>query len=297
MAGLSGSFPFKSLLSQSSAASTTTSPAAAPTSSSSTTPFRTSTPSLPISSSFNSNAFKLRLHKSNSLRLVFSFPVSSPIRTSVFARLGGAPRSSGPPDSKRSNDEFGLDVSAIRSNNVRLIDAQQNMVGVVSKAQAIQMAEDAELDLVVLSPDADPPVVRIMDYNKYRYELQKKKRGQQKKSAATRMDLKELKMGYNIDQHDYSVRLKAAKKFLKDGDKVKVIVNLKGRENEFRNIAIELIRRFQEEVGELATEEAKNFRDRNIFIVLVPNKAVLQKAQEPPKKKDKPAVNEVSAGV
>uniref|UniRef100_A0A9I9CIG6 Translation initiation factor 3 C-terminal domain-containing protein n=1 Tax=Cucumis melo TaxID=3656 RepID=A0A9I9CIG6_CUCME len=267
MAGLSGSFPFKSLLSQSSAASTTTSPAAAPTSSSSTTPFRTSTPSLPISSSFNSNAFKLRLHKSNSLRLVFSFPVSSPIRTSVFARLGGAPRSSGPPDSKRSNDEFGLDVSAIRSNNVRLIDAQQNMVGVVSKAQAIQMAEDAELDLVVLSPDADPPVVRIMDYN------------------------------YNIDQHDYSVRLKAAKKFLKDGDKVKVIVNLKGRENEFRNIAIELIRRFQEEVGELATEEAKNFRDRNIFIVLVPNKAVLQKAQEPPKKKDKPAVNEVSAGV
>ncbi|TYJ96403.1 translation initiation factor IF-3 [Cucumis melo var. makuwa] len=171
------------------------------------------------------------------------------------------------------------------------------LVGVVSKAQAIQMAEDAELDLVVLSPDADPPVVRIMDYNKYRYELQKKKRGQQKKSAATRMDLKELKMGYNIDQHDYSVRLKAAKKFLKDGDKVKVIVNLKGRENEFRNIAIELIRRFQEEVGELATEEAKNFRDRNIFIVLVPNKAVLQKAQEPPKKKDKPAVNEVSAGV
>lgn len=160
------------------------------------------------------------------------------------------------------------------------------------------MAEDAELDLVVLSPDADPPVLRIMDYNKYRYELQKKKRGQQKKSAATRMDLKELKMGYNIDEHDFSVRMRAAKKFLKDGDKVKVIVNLKGRENEFRNIAIELIRRFQEEIGELATEEAKNFRDRNIFIVLVPNKAILQKAQEqPPKKNDKPAVNEVSASV
>ncbi|KAL7229622.1 hypothetical protein ACSBR2_008183 [Camellia fascicularis] len=84
-----------------------------------------------------------------------------------------------------------------------------------------------------------------MDYNKYRYELQKKKREQQKKSIANRVDLKELKMGYNID-----VRLKAARKFLNDGDKVKIIVNLKGRENEFRNNAIELIRRFQNDVGE-----------------------------------------------
>lgn len=171
------------------------------------------------------------------------------------------------------------------------------MVGIVSKAQAFKMAEDAELDLVILSPDADPPVVRIMDYNKYRYEQQKKKRDQQKKSAASRMDLKELKMGYNIDVHDYSVRLKAAQKFLKDGDKVKVIVNLKGRENEFRNNAIELIRRFQNDIGELATEENKNFRDRNIFIVLVPNKAVAQKSQEPPKKKDNSVENEVSASV
>lgn len=136
-----------------------------------------------------------------------------------------------------------------------------------------------------------------MDYNKFRYEQQKKKRGQQKKSAASRMDLKELKMGYNIDQHDYDVRLRAARKFLKDGDKVKVIVNLKGRENEFRNNAIELLRRFQNDVGELATEESKNFRDRNAFITLVPNKALLQKAQEPPKKKDKSAADEVSAGV
>lgn len=170
------------------------------------------------------------------------------------------------------------------------------MVGIVTKFQALQMAEDAELDLVILSPDADPPVVRIMDYNKYRYELQKKKKDQQKKSAAGRMDLKELKMGYNIDVHDYSVRLKAAQKFLKDGDKVKVMVNLKGRENEFRNNAIELLRRFQNDLGELATEENKNFRDRNIFIILVPNKATLQKAQEQPKKKDKTA-NEVSASV
>ncbi|PSS08351.1 Translation initiation factor IF-3 like [Actinidia chinensis var. chinensis] len=114
--------------------------------------------------------------------------------------------------------------------------------------------------------------------------------------TASKMDLKELKMGqlkwYNIDIHDYTVR---AKKFLKDGDKVKVIVNLKGRENEFRNNAIELIRRFQNDVGELAIEASKNFRERNIYIILTPNKAVLQKAQEPPKQNE--TVNEVSAGV
>ncbi|KAF9614641.1 hypothetical protein IFM89_019618 [Coptis chinensis] len=185
-----------------------------------------------------------------------------------------------------------VDVSTIRSPSVRLIDAQQNMVGVVSKGEAIRMAEEAELDLVILSPDADPPVVKIMDYNKYKYEQQKKKKEQQKKSSASRMDMKELKMGYNIDVHDYTVRLKAAQKFLNDGDKVKVIVQLKGRENEFRNIAIELIKRFQNDIGELGTEEAKNFRERNIFLVLLPNKAIQQRIQEQPKRKEKSVTDE-----
>ncbi|XP_061365115.1 translation initiation factor IF3-4, chloroplastic-like, partial [Gastrolobium bilobum] len=235
--------------------------------------------------------------KSNSR---FLSPISLTVAASVTARYGGDSR---PSD---SDEDRSLDISALRSASVRLIDANQNMVGVVSKIQALQMAQDAELDLVIVSPDADPPVVKMIDYNKYRFELQKKKRGQQKKSAvnhSNRVDLKELKMGFNIDQHDYSVRLKAARKFLKDGDKgctnflVKIIVNLKGRENEFRNIAIELIKLFQSDVGQLATEESKSFRDRNIFIVMVPSKADLQKTQEPPKERDKSAADEVSAGV
>ncbi|KAL3535139.1 hypothetical protein ACH5RR_003600, partial [Cinchona calisaya] len=102
---------------------------------------------------------------------------------------------------------------------------------------------------------------------------------------------------FNIDVHDYSVRLRQAQKFLKDGDKVKIIVNLKGRENEFRNNAIELLGRFQNDLGELATQENKNFRDRNMFVILVPNKTVLQKAQEEPKKKEKSVAAEVSASV
>ncbi|CAN7060234.1 unnamed protein product [Brassica rapa subsp. trilocularis] len=218
---------------------------------------------------------------------------------------GGGYRFSG--DSRRGRPkeaevDEALDIASIRSATVRLIDGQQNMLGLVSKDEAVRRAEDAELDLVILSPDADPPVVKMMDYSKYRYEQQKKKKDQQKKT--TRMDLKELKMGYNIDQHDYSVRMKAAQKFLQDGDKVvKVIVSMKGRENEFRNIAIELLRRFQTEVGELATEESKNFRDRNLFIILVPNKEMIKKPQEPSSRKKKkiaaenealPAENEVS---
>ncbi|KAL5547555.1 hypothetical protein UlMin_002786 [Ulmus minor] len=262
-------------------------------------PSRTSL--LPISSS-DSKLFGRRFRNPKLINFyTLSSTVSSPI-TARYGGGGGGSRYSGP-NSRRSwqsepDDDQALDMSAIRSDSVRLIDDKQNMVGVVSKAEAARIAEEAELDLVILSPDADPPVVKIMDYNKYRYEQQKRKRDQQKKSAASRMDLKELKMGYNIDQHDYSVRLKAARKFLKDGDKVKVIVNLKGRENEFRNIAIELIKRFQNDVGELGTEESKNFRDRNIAIVMVPNKAILQKAQEPPKKKDNSATeSEVSASV
>ncbi|CAN4113252.1 unnamed protein product [Withania somnifera] len=243
--------------------------------------------------SLNSSIFGLRFHIPH-FRSCCSLIYYS---ATVSARYGGGGGRGGgfrPPP--RSEEDEALDISSIRSDKVRLIDDKQNMLGIVSKMEALQRAEDASLDLVILSPEADPPVVRMMDYNKYKYELQKKKKEQQKKNAANRMDLKELKMGYNIDSHDYSVRLKAAQKFLKDGDKVKVIVNLKGRENEFRNNAIELLRRFQNDVGELATEENKNFRDRNVFIVLVPNKAIVQKGSEQPKKKEKPAT-EVSASV
>nr|XP_043619539.1 translation initiation factor IF3-4, chloroplastic-like isoform X2 [Erigeron canadensis] len=190
------------------------------------------------------------------------------INVGISCRYGGG-SSSRLQDSKQNNnsdaaDDQALDVSSIRSNTVRLIDDQQNMVGIVSKISAIQMAEDAELDLVILSPDADPPVVKLMDYNKYRYEQQKKKKEQQKKNAALRMDQKELKMGYNIDVHDYSVRLRAAKKFLIDGDKLGIV-------------------------------ESNNLRDKNMFMVLIPNKLAVQK--ESPKKKEKSTRKEVPASI
>ncbi|KAG2662202.1 hypothetical protein PVAP13_1KG534300 [Panicum virgatum] len=147
-----------------------------------------------------------------------------------------------------------LDIERIESSTVRLLDEQKRMVGVVSVSEAVQIADDNDLILAILSLDGDPPVLRLFeerDYKKHRYEQQKKKKIQQKRSVAKRMGLKELKMGYNIDVHDYSVRLKAARKFLKAGDKVKIIVNLKGRENLYKKEAIELLRRFQNDVGEV----------------------------------------------
>lgn len=172
-----------------------------------------------------------------------------------------------------------LDIQSLRSSSVRLIDAEKKMVGIVSTSKSIQMAEDAGLDLVIISANAEPPVVKIMDYSKYKYEQQKKKREQQKKSAASRVDVKELKMGYNIDTHDYAIRLKAAQRFLKDGDKVKVIVQLKGRENIFRDNALRLMERFQGDIGEMAIVETKNIADKNMFMMLGPNKRLIEKIQ------------------
>ncbi|GJM87109.1 hypothetical protein PR202_ga03033 [Eleusine coracana subsp. coracana] len=173
-----------------------------------------------------------------------------------------------------------LDIEQIESSTVRLLDEQKRMVGVVSVNEAVQIADDNDLILDHMN------AFLLVLYRKHKYEQQKKKKIQQKRSVAKRMGLKELKMGYNIDVHDYTVRLKAAKKFLKAGDKVKIMVNLKGRENLYKKEAIELIRRFQNDVGELATEESKNFMERNIYVVLVPNKIAIQKEQDELNKKD-----------
>ncbi|CAM6129989.1 unnamed protein product [Calypogeia fissa] len=210
----------------------------------------------------------------------------------VMARSGGGgggqpyrpPRiSSGPRRGPNQQQDSGRDDGPLMNTDirvpyVRLLDEEQNMVGVVSTSEALQRSRDAELDLVMISPDADPPVVRIMDYSKYRYELQKKKREAQKKAAANRQVLKELKMRYNIDTHDYAVRQRAAQRFLKDGDKVKVVCQFKGREMDFKDLAVKLFQRFQEEIGALAVVETKiSLEGKTMFMVLAPNKATIEK--------------------
>jgi translation initiation factor IF-3 len=163
---------------------------------------------------------------------------------------------------------------------LRVLDENKEMIGVMSTDEALEMAEEQDLDLVVMSPDADPPLARIMNYSKYKYEKEKKDREQRKKAAATRVTIKELKMRYNIDTHDYGVRLRSAQKFLEAGDKVKVICQFRGRENDFREMGREMFERFLEDVGECGTLENKpNMEGNSMTMLIAPTVAKGDKVQ------------------
>ena len=137
----------------------------------------------------------------------------------------------------------------IRAKEVRLIDAEGNNVGVVPTSKALAMAEEAELDLVVISANQAPPVAKILNYGKYRYELEKKAKEAKKKQHT--VDIKEVKVRYKIDTHDYEVRLKNIRKFISQGNKVKLVVMLRGREMQHSNLAVDLANRF---IADLAND-------------------------------------------
>ena len=176
----------------------------------------------------------------------------------------------------RRGGRVAMDRGPLRNENidlpeVRVIDdATKEVIGVMSSDDALDVAEEAGLDLVLMSPEANPPVCRLMNYSKYKYEQEKKARETRKRAAATKVELKELKMRYNIDVHDYGVRLKAAKKFLEGGDRVKVICQFRGRENEFRDLGRDMFVRFVEDVGEdLGTMEGNPSMEGNRMVMSI----------------------------
>ena len=176
----------------------------------------------------------------------------------------------------RRGSRVAMDRGPLRNENidlpeVRVIDdATKEVIGVMSSDDALDVAEEAGLDLVLMSPEANPPVCRLMNYSKYKYEQEKKQRETRKRAAATKVELKELKMRYNIDVHDYGVRLKAAKKFLDGGDRVKVICQFRGRENEFRDLGRDMFVRFVEDVGEdLGTMEGNPSMEGNRMVMTI----------------------------
>ena len=114
-------------------------------------------------------------------------------------------------------------------------DGKDEMLGVMSKEEALARAEDYEMDLIVVSPDANPPVCKIINYDKLRYELEKKEKAKKKNQSV--QELKEVKLSYKIDTHDYEVRKRATLKFLTKGDKVKASIRFKGREMAHRQLA------------------------------------------------------------
>lgn len=156
----------------------------------------------------------------------------------------------------------------IRSKEVRLIDENGVNHGVVPTSKALQMAEDADLDLVLISPNQAPPVAKILDYGKYKYELAKKAKEAKKKQHV--VEIKEVKVRYKIDVHDYEVRLKSVRKFISQGNKVKIVVMLRGREMQHSNLAFELANRFLADLSDdpIQVEKKPMLEGRNVTLYL-----------------------------
>ncbi len=157
----------------------------------------------------------------------------------------------------------------ITAAEVRLVDADGEMRGVVSISEAMELAVEAGMDLVELSPNAEPPVCKILDYGKYKYE-QQKKANQARKRQKT-VDVKEVKMSPRIEKNDYEVKMRNAKRFLDNGDKVKVSMRFRGREMAHQDIGRELFAKMIEEFGDTITIELQpKFEGRQMIMVVAP---------------------------
>jgi translation initiation factor IF-3 len=154
---------------------------------------------------------------------------------------------------------------------VRLIDDAGEMVGVVSTVEALRRAEDLGLDLVEVSPTATPPVCKILDYGKFKYEAQKKANAARKKQRV--IEVKEIKMRPNIDDNDYAIKMRKIHQFLEEGDKVKVTLRFRGRELAHQDLAMSLLERLRDEVGELAkVEQFPRMEGRQMVMVMAPTR-------------------------
>jgi len=155
----------------------------------------------------------------------------------------------------------------IRYPKIRAIDTDGTQLGIIAPQEALRIAEEKELDLVLVSDKADPPVCRIMDYGKYKFEQEKKAREARKKQHTA--DVKEVKMRYKIDDHDYQVRVNAARRFLKSGDKVKATITFRGREIQHANLAEDLLKRMAKDLQDVAeVQQAPKREGRNMMMLL-----------------------------
>ncbi len=159
----------------------------------------------------------------------------------------------------------------IRFPNIRVIDTDGGQLGIITPQEALRIAEEKELDLVLVSDKADPPVCRIMDYGKYKFEQEKKAREARKKQHTA--DVKEVKMRYKIEDHDYQVRVNQAERFLKSGDKVKATITFRGREIQHSDLAEDLLKRMAIDLEALAeVQQAPKREGRNMMMLLSPKK-------------------------
>jgi translation initiation factor IF-3 len=154
-------------------------------------------------------------------------------------------------------------------NQLRLVDERGDMVGIVSRNEALDMAADAGLDLVEIAPNADPPVCKILDFGKYKYEEQKKKNEAKKKQKV--IEVKEVKFRPSIDDHDYDVKMRSMLKFIGEGDKVKVTMRFRGRELAHQEIGMDVLMRVKGDLDAIAkVEQFPRMEGRQMTMVVSP---------------------------
>ncbi len=159
----------------------------------------------------------------------------------------------------------------IRDKEIRLIGENGEQLGIMSAREAMKLAEEAELDLVKIAPTAKPPVCKIIDYGKYRYELARKEKEAKKKQKV--VELKEIRLSPNIDLNDLNTKMNAAKKFLSKGDKVKITLRFRGREMAHMNASKHILDDFAESLSDTAVvEKAPKVEGRSISMVLAEKK-------------------------
>ncbi|TMW71678.1 translation initiation factor IF-3 [Alteribacter natronophilus] len=158
---------------------------------------------------------------------------------------------------------------SIRAREVRLVGANGDQIGVKSKREALEMAQNANLDLVLVAPNAKPPVCRIMDYGKFRYEQQKKEKEARKNQKI--INTKEVRLSPNIEEHDFNTKLKNARKFLSKGDKVKAAIRFRGRAITHSELGKVVLERLAKECSDISTIESRpKMEGRSMFLVLAP---------------------------
>ena len=162
----------------------------------------------------------------------------------------------------RTNDE-------IRIPQVQLVDQEGQNRGIVDTEEARRLAEEAGLDLVEISPNSQPPVVKILDYGRFKFQSQKKAAEARKKQKT--VEVKEIKMRPSIDTHDYDVKMRAARRFLDEGDKVKMTLRFRGREMAHQELGLQLLFRVRDELTEMAKVESEpRLEGRQMVMVLAP---------------------------
>lgn len=158
----------------------------------------------------------------------------------------------------------------IRDKEVRVIDADGGQLGVMQTRDALRLAEEADLDLVKIAPQATPPVVKILDYGKYRFELQKKEKEARKNQKV--VDIKEIRLSLKIDTGDFNTKVAHAAKFLNNGDKVKVTIRFRGREMAHPNMGLDVHRRFAAALPQASVERPPKLEGRSMIMFLAPEK-------------------------